>query len=231
MPERLTSNIDVSVDNVIFGFDDDKLKVLVIERKPLENAPESMSAIPGDLVYPDESLDNAAARILKDLTSLEGLFLKQFYAFGDPDRVKDLKDQEWLRSFRANPERRVVTVAYYSLVNMDEYQLIPSHFARKAEWLDVVEVPLLAFDHNKIVSKALEALRYGLEHEQIGFELLPEKFTLTQLQNLYEIILDKKFDKRNFRKNIKKMEHVVPLNEKQEGVLHKPAQLFKFEKD
>lgn len=231
MPERLSGELDVSVDNVIFGFDEDILKVLVIERKPFPDEKKGMNAIPGDLVYPMESLDQAAARVLKDLTSLEGLFLKQFYTFGNPERVKDLKDQEWLRNFRAHPEKRVITVAYYSLIKMDEYQLLPSYFAEKAEWVDVLEVPALAFDHNEIVSKALEALRHGLEMEQIGFELLPEKFTLTQLQNLYEIILNKKFDKRNFRKNIKKMEHVIPLNEKQEGVLHKPAQLFKFEKD
>ncbi len=231
MPERKNGNIDVSVDNVIFGFDEDKLKVLVIQRKSVIQKEPGMNAIPGDLVYPDETLDNAAARVLKDLTSLEGLFLKQFHTFGDPDRVKGIKDQDWLRSFRAHPERRVITVAYYSLVNMDDYQLIPSSFAEKADWIEIGNVPELAFDHNDIVSLALESLRYGLEHDQIGFELLPEKFTLTQLQNLYEIILDKKFDKRNFRKNIKKMEHVIPLNEKQEGVLHKPAQLFKFEKD
>ena len=231
MPERPSGVLDVSVDNVIFGFDENILKVLVIERKPFPDEKKGMSAIPGDLVYPKESLDEAAARVLKDLTSLEGLFLKQFHAFGNPNRVKDLKDQEWLTNFRINPERRVITIAYYSLIKMDEYQLLPSYFAEKAEWVDVLEVPALAFDHNEIVSKALESLRHGLEMEQIGFELLPDKFTLTQLQNLYEIILNKKFDKRNFRKNIKKMEHVIPLNEKQEGVLHKPAQLFKFEKD
>jgi len=230
MPERKSGTIDISVDNVIFGFDDDKLKVLVIERKAISDNKKGMNAIPGDLVYPDESLDEAAARVLRDLTSLEGLFLKQFYTFGDPLRVSDVKDQEWLRSFRANPERRVITVAYYSLVNMTEYQLIPSYFAQKAEWISLEDVPDLAFDHNQIVKQALYSLREGLEKEQIGFELLPEKFTLTQLQNLHEIILDKKFDKRNFRKNAKKMDHLVALNEKQEGVLHKPAQLFKFEK-
>ncbi len=231
MREIKSGNIDVSVDKVIFGFDEDKLKVLVIERKPPTAESQIISAIPGDLVFPSESLDEAASRILKDLTSLEGLYLKQFYAFGDPLRVKTPKDQEWLQSFRANPEKRVITVAYYSLVKMDEYQLIPSYFAQKAEWIDMNCVLELAFDHNAIVDKALEALRYGLEHEQIGFELLPAKFTLTQLQNLYEIILDKKFDKRNFRKNIKKMDQVIPLNEKQEGVLHKPAQLFQFRKE
>jgi 8-oxo-dGTP diphosphatase len=187
-----------------------------------------MNAIPGDLVFPDESLDAAAARVLRDLTSLEGLYLKQFYTFGDPMRVADVKDQEWLRSFRANPEKRVVTVAYYSLVNMRDYQLIPSYFAQKAEWVNVESVPDLAFDHNQIVQQALSTLRDGFLAEQIGFKLLPEKFTLTQLQNLHEIILDKKFDKRNFRKNAKKMNHLIALNEKQEGVLHKPAQLFKF---
>lgn len=223
--------IDLSVDCAVFGFDSDILKVLLIERTAgTKEAPESRVALPGDLVYANESLEESAARVLKELTGIDGIYLKQFHTFGDPDRVKRLKDQEWLRAFRKHPERRVVTVAYYSLVKMDEYEPHASSFARDAKWVDLADVPELAFDHNEILNTAMEVLREELTTKNIGFELLPEKFTLSQLQTLYELILNKKLDKRNFRKNIKKMEQVIPLDEKQTGVLHKPAQLFKFER-
>ncbi|MFN0033004.1 MAG: NUDIX hydrolase [Flavobacteriales bacterium] len=231
--ETETNPMDVSVDCVVFGFDEKKLKVLLIEQKQLGKdklVSHLQTALPGDLVKDDESFDHAAERVLQELTSLQGIYLKQFYAFGDPDRVKKLKDQEWLRTFRAHPERRVVTVGYYSLVNMDEYKPRASSFASKARWVDVYEIPEMAFDHNSIVDKALEMLRHELVADNIGFELLPEKFTLSQLQHLHEIVLDKKLDKRNFRKTALKMEHLHPLDEKQKGVLHKPAQLFQYKR-
>ncbi len=225
--------IDISVDCVVFGFDEKKLKVLLIEQKQPgtdQKVSRLQSALPGDLVQDDESLDDAALRVLKELTSLQGIYLKQFYTFGDPMRVKNLKDQEWLRIFRAHPERRVITVGYYSLVSLEDYKPKASSFAGKTRWLDVYEIPELAFDHNNVVDKALDMLRHELIADNIGFELLPEKFTLSQLQHLYEIVLDKKLDKRNFRKNILKIDRLKPLDEKQQGVLHKPAQLYKFQK-
>jgi len=220
--------MDISVDCVVFGFDDDELKVLLIEQKQPEgkSAIKPQKAVPGDLVRDDEGLDAAAERILNELTSLEGIYLKQFHAFGDPNRVTGLKDRDWLRSFRTHPERRVITVGYYSLVKMDDFNPQAASFAKKAQWIDVYKIPNLAFDHNEIVSEALKVLRHELMADHIGFELLPEKFTLSQLQKLYEIILDKKLDKRNFRKNILRTDTVTPLEEKQSGVLHKPAQLF-----
>jgi 8-oxo-dGTP diphosphatase len=225
--------IDISVDCVVFGFDEKKLKVLLIEQKQPgtdKKVSRLQSALPGDLVQDEESLDDAALRVLKELTSLQGIYLKQFYTFGDPMRVKNLKDQEWLRTFRAHPERRVITVGYYSLVSLEDYKPKASSFAGKTRWLDVYEIPELAFDHNNVVDKALDMLRHELIADNIGFELLPEKFTLSQLQHLYEIVLDKKLDKRNFRKNILKIDRLKPLDEKQQGVLHKPAQLYKFQK-
>jgi 8-oxo-dGTP diphosphatase len=225
--------MDVSVDCVVFGFDDQKLKILLIEQKqPSDGATIKLQkALPGDLLKDDESLDDAARRVLHELTTLEGIYLKQFQAFGDPNRVRGLKDQEWLRSFRNHPERRVLTVGYYSLVKMDEFNPKAASFAGKAQWIDVYKVPLLAFDHNDIIDQALKMLRHELIADHIGFELLPDKFTLSQLQRLHEIILDKKLDKRNFRKNILKNDRVKALNEKQQGVLHKPAQLFKFNRE
>lgn len=228
----LSTPMDVSVDCVVFGFDDQKLKILLIEqRQPTDGSTIKLQkALPGDLVKDDESLDEAARRVLLELTSLEGIYLKQFQAFGDPNRVRGLKDQEWLRSFRNNPERRVMTVGYYSLVKMEDFNPKAASFAGKAQWIDVYKVPLLAFDHNDIIDDALKMLRHELVADNIGFELLPDKFTLSQLQRLHEIILDKKLDKRNFRKNILKNDRVTALNEKQKGVLHKPAQLFTFNK-
>jgi 8-oxo-dGTP diphosphatase len=228
-----TTLMDVSVDCVIFGFDERKLKVLIIDQKQVaKNHPVShlQSALPGDLVQPSESFDHAAQRVLKELTNLSGIYLKQFYAFGSPDRVRKQKDQEWLVALRPNPERRVVTIGYYSLVNMDDFKPKAASFAGKARWVDVYEIPSMAFDHNEIVDKALEMLRHELIADNIGFELLPEKFTLSQLQHLYEIVLDKKMDKRNFRKNVLKMEQLQPLDEKQTGVLHKPAQLYQYQR-
>lgn len=225
--------MDVSVDCVIFGFDDNQLKVLLIQQKSPEVRSKSFKAqkaLPGDLVQDEESFDAAAARVLRELTSLEGIYLKQFYAFGDPNRIRGLKDQEWLRMFRTHPERRVVTIGYYSLVKVEDIHPRASSFAGKVQWVDVYKVPELAFDHNEIVERALAILRYELTADHIGFELLPDKFTLTQLQRLYEIILDKKLDKRNFRKNILRTDTVKPLEEKQTGVLHKPAQLYSVKK-
>jgi 8-oxo-dGTP diphosphatase len=177
----------------------------------------------------NEGLDQAAQRVLFELTQLEGVYLKQFRAFGDPNRVKDLKDRAWLQSVRNLPDQRVVTVGYYGLVSLQDYEPRPSSFAGGVQWSELNEVGPLAFDHNSILDEAFETLQEQLESQHISFELLPKKFTLTQLQALYEIVLNKKLDKRNFRKNVKKMSHVVPLDEKQTGVMHKPAQLFSYE--
>jgi 8-oxo-dGTP diphosphatase len=223
--------MDVSVDCVLFGFDDRKLKVLLIEQRQPgkeKKIQKLQTALPGDLLKENESLNDAAKRVMKELTSLKGIYLKQFHTFGDPMRVKNLKDQDWLRLFRANPERRVITVGYYSLVKMEDYEPKASSFAGKAKWVDVYSIPELAFDHNEIVDRAIDILRHELIADNIGFELLPEKFTLTELQHLHEIILNKKLDKRNFRKNVLKMEHLKPLEEKQKGVLHKPAKFYQY---
>jgi 8-oxo-dGTP diphosphatase len=163
-----------------------------------------------------------------ELTSIDNIFLKQFHSFGNPNRVRDDKDQEWLQTYREFPNKRVITVAYYALVSLYDYTPSPSSFAGKTQWVQVEDVPNLAFDHNHILNFAIDILREQLEPHHIGFELLPKKFTLSQLQHLHELVLDKKLDKRNFRKNVKRMEYVVALDEKQKGVLHKPAQLFSF---
>lgn len=228
---RRPLTFDVSVDNVVFGFDGEDLQVLLIRQGlPGENVDEGRfhMAVPGDLVLLEEGLDEAAARILSNLTSIKGIYLKQFYTFGAPDRVFDEKDKEWLTKMRRYPDRRVVTVGYYSLVALADYLPKPSSFASQAEWCPLHKIPTLAFDHNTIVQAGLEKLREDVVHRNIIFKLLPEKFTLGQLQRLHEIILEKTLDKRNFRKNVKRMAEVVALDEKQAGVLHKPAQLYTY---
>lgn len=226
--------LHLSVDCVLFGYDDAGLKVLLINQKrtePADSNVKPMSQLPGDLILLDEGLDEAAARVLYELTQLNGVYLKQFHAFGDPNRVKDLKDRAWLRSVRTQPEQRVVTVGYFGLVSLHDFNPKPASFAGSADWIDLQDIGELAFDHNEILSGAIDALQSQLESQHISFELLPKKFTLSQLQGLYEVVLEKKFDKRNFRKNVKKMNHVIPLDEKQQGVMHKPAQLFSFNRD
>ncbi len=228
--QNRVQNPNISVDCVLFGFDGENLKVLLIKQKSLGKKGESKFALPGDLVFDNEDLDKAAVRVLEELTSLENISMYQFHTFGNVNRVKEVKDQEWLRTFRVKPEARVITVGYYSLVNLNEYNPKPASFAGKAIWHDAFDIPCLAFDHNNIFSKAFQTLRTEFNTKSRGFELLPKKFTLTQLQTLYEMILDKKLDKRNFRKKFKKEGSLIPLDEKQEGVLHKPAQLYKYSK-
>ncbi|MCK5781230.1 MAG: NUDIX hydrolase [Flavobacteriales bacterium] len=228
MSEQVQLNLDISVDCVVFGFHENKLRVLLIEREQNSDEKGCVYALPGDLVFSQEHIDHAAERVLFELTNLKGIYLEQFHTFGDPKRVSTEKDQKWLKSIRKDPNARVITIAYFSLVKMEDYVPSPSSFAERAEWKDVSDIPQLAFDHNAILDKALEVLRNKVANNKIGFELLPEKFTLGQLQQLYEVILDKQLDKRNFRKSIKKIDTIKALEEKQKGVLHKPAQLFTY---
>ena len=187
-------------------------------------------ALPGDLVGISEDLLEGAARILKSLTSLDNLFLKQFRVFGSPERTKQKKDQSWLKMYRKKPKERVVTVGYIALVKMEDYVPHASSFAVDAEWVELSKVSSeLAFDHNIILDNGIAYLRDQL-NPQLAANLLPSKFTLSQLQNLYEILLDQKLDKRNFRKNILKIDVIRKTEEKQKGVSHKPAHLYTYKK-
>ncbi len=229
-----TLNPHVSVDCVVFGFDSERLKVLLVERKIIsDNQNKTVSRdlkLPGDLVRDDENLNNSAIRVLKELTGLDNIYLEQFYSFGNPDRINNPKDLNWLITTSNLPIQRVVTVAYYSLVKLDISNISPSSEEYNYNWHNVKDVPKLAFDHNNILDKGLEALREKIKSEPVGFELLPKKFTKNQLQKVYEEILGVQLDNRNFRKKLSNLKYIVPLNEKQKGVSHKPAQLYKFEK-
>ena len=222
------SLINLSVDCVVLGFDEDqKLKVLLI-KKFINEKNDYQFALPGDLVGLNEDLHIAAQRILNSLTSIDNLFLEQFSVFGDPERTNDIKDQSWLKMYRRAPKERVVTVGYIAMVKMEDYLPHASSFAIDAEWIELEKVSSeLAFDHNIILNSGIEYLRNQLDHKLVT-NLLPSKFTLSQLQNLYEILLDQKLDKRNFRKNISKDVLIIKTDEKQKGVPHKPAHLYTY---
>lgn len=217
---------------MIFGFNGDQLKVLLIDREQDDaKMDEKVYALPGNLIREDENLDEAAERVLYELTGLEDIFLEQFGSFGDPNRLTKERDLEWLKSIRAEPDARVITVAYYSLIRADQYEIHASSFAKDAFWHDIDDLPNLGFDHREIIEAALAELKFKSKYQPLGFELLPEKFTLGQLQKLYEAILSTDLDKRNFRRKIMKMSFLVPLKEKQIGVPHKPARYYTFDKE
>ena len=221
-------NPHISVDCVVFGFDFEKLNVLLIDRGSNDT---SRMALPGNLIYNSENLYEAATRVLEELTGIKNIYLEQIGAFGDPLRSKKQSDQEWLKAIRSEPGARVITVAYFSLVKMADYIPHASSFAKVASWVSVKEISELAFDHLEILSTAKETLKQKIKIQPIGFNLLPEKFTLSQLHRLYEAILEKPLDKRNFRRKILKLDIISPLREKQSGVPHKPSQLYKFNKE
>lgn len=203
----------LTTDCIIFGFDEVELKVLLIERgiEPYKG----QWAFPGGFVQMDETTEEGAKRELFEETGLKNVFIEQLFTFSDVDR---------------DPRGRVVSVAYYALVNLKEHKAVAGDDAAKAKWFSVKKVPSLAFDHEKIFRMAMYRLKGKIRYQPIGFELLPEKFTLTDLQHLYELTLEIKLDKRNFRKKILKMDLLIELDEKQENVAHKAAKFHKFNK-
>jgi 8-oxo-dGTP diphosphatase len=203
----------VTVDCVVFGLDDEDLKVLLIRRDlpPFEDK----WALPGGFVRLDETLDEAARRELQEETSLERVFLEQLYTFGGIDR---------------DPRERVITVAYYALVRLSDHRVQAATDARDAVWFAMDDLPPLAFDHDQILETAHQRLQGKVRYQPIGFELLPPKFTLTQLQKLYEIVLGRVLDKRNFRKKIQGMGILEELDEVEKDVAHRAARLYRFDK-
>ena len=204
----------LTVDCVIFGLnlDEETLKVMLIQRdvEPYEG----VWAIPGGIVRPGETLMQAATRELEEETGIKDVFLEQLYTFGDPDR---------------DPRGWIVSVAYYALVSPDKHDIRATADAREAQWFPVTSVPRLAFDHEEILARALERIRGKLTYAPLGFELLPQKFTIKQLQKVYEIVLGRTLDNRNFRKKIFAMDVLRELGEMQKGVPHRAARLYKFD--
>ncbi|TVQ03648.1 MAG: NUDIX domain-containing protein [Balneolaceae bacterium] len=215
MPE-LYENVDrfpVALDAIIFGFDRDNLKLLLIKRD-FEPKKGEWSLM-GGFLKSDESLDEAASRILTNLTGLKNIYLEQLYGFGEIDR---------------DPVERTISIAYYSLINILDHnkELVKQYSAR---WFPIDDLPDLIFDHLKMVEAAKARLRYKAARQPVGFELLPEKFTLPELQQLYESIYETDLDKRNFRRRILSMGVLVKTNEKQKGFSKKGAYLYKFDKN
>ena len=203
----------VTVDCVVFGLDERDLKLLLIQRK---NSPfQGQWALPGGFVEMDETLEEAARRELFEETGMSNVFLEQLYTFGAVDR---------------DPRDRVVSVAYYALVKPADHRVHAASDASDASWFSVGSTLRLAFDHNEILRRASDRLRAKVRYQPIGFELLPKKFTLRQLQQLYETILDRTLDKRNFRKKILGMGLLEELEEVESQVPHRAARLYRFNK-
>jgi 8-oxo-dGTP diphosphatase len=204
----------VTVDVVVFALADEDLKVLLVQRK---YAPfEGVWAIAGGFVRLDESLEEAAARELVEETGVSGVYIEQLYTFGKPDR---------------DPRTRVITVTYIALVPHDAIQHRPSGDAAKTAWFSMFDLPDLAFDHAEILDYALTRLRYKLEYTSVGFQLLPDLFTLTELQRAYEIILAEPLDKRNFRRKILSADILEETGEKKRDGEGRPAKLYRYRQD
>lgn len=202
----------LTVDCVVFGFDEGALKVLLIRRgiEPYRNR----WALPGGFVRQEETLDDAARRELQEETGLQKVYLEQLYTFSEIKR---------------DPRERVISVAYFALVRRAEHLPQAATDAAEAAWFELKKIPRLAFDHTKILQTALERLRGKIRWQPVGFELLPIKFTLSQLQELYETILGRDLDKRNFRKKLLALDLLVALDETTTATSRRPAQLFCFE--
>jgi hypothetical protein len=201
-------NIAVSVDCVIFGYDNKELKVLLI-KSDLEEFIGLWSLL-GDLVRPDENLDSAPYRVLKERTGMDDVYLEQVHTFGELGR---------------HPSGRVITAAYYSLIDIKHHKLKLTH--NELHWHKVNDIRKLAFDHKRILDTSLERLREQVMEHPIIFNLLPEKFSLRELQDLYQAILGVDLDRRNFRKKIAHKDWLIDLEEMENDVPHRPGKLYK----
>ncbi|MDQ3366495.1 MAG: NUDIX hydrolase [Myxococcota bacterium] len=203
----------VTVDCVVFGLDETDLKVLLIQRRlqPFQHA----WALPGGFVHLDETLDVAARRELQEEAGVTDVYLEQLYTFG---------------ALARDPRERVVTVAYYALAKLSDHRIRAATDAMGVGWFALDDLPKLAFDHAEIVAMAQDRLRGKVRYAPVGFELLPPRFSLTQLQRLYEIILGSELDKRNFRKKILSMDLLVETDEVEQGVRHRAARLYRFDR-
>lgn len=204
----------ITIDCVIFGFDKGSLEVLLVQHG--EGISKGKWGLPGGWINKKESTDDAAHRLLNELTALDHIYLEQLKAFGNPDRF---------------PLRRVITIGYYALIKREDYNIKAGFTASDAKWYKINEIPDLIYDHNEILAYSLKHLRNRVKQTPIGFNLLPEKFTLLQLMHLYEEILGIEMDKSNFRRKILHMKLLVALDEKQQDVSHRAAKLYKFDSE
>lgn len=204
----------VTVDTVIFSLVDEKLKVLLTRRK--QRPFIGVWAIPGTFVRIQESLEQAARRALSDKTGVKDVYIEQLYTFGDPDR---------------DPRTRVITIAYFALIPFATIEQNSHPTESESDWFSMFDLPELAFDHGEILDYALTRLRYKLEYTSVGFQLLPDVFTLTELQTAYETILGEALDKRNFRRKILSSEVLEETGRKKKDGEGRPAKLYRYRED
>ena len=229
--QQSLANNHISVDCVVIGFDGEQLKVLLINRTGEEGGTiyHDMK-LPGSLIYTDEDLDEAAERVLCELTGVKNINLMQFKAFGSKNRTSNPKDVRWLERAMQSRVERIVTIAYLSMVKIDR-SMDKSLEAHQARWISLQDVKMLAFDHNQIIQEAMQYIRQVIEfNPSVLFNLLPRKFTASQLRVLFELIYDKVIDVRNFHKKIATWSFIIPLEERQKGVAHRAARYYKFDK-
>ena len=219
----------VSVDCVVFGFDlENRLNILLVQRYLDEMPKERQKRLPGSLIFNDENVDDAAQRVLYELTGIKKMVLKQFKCFVDPLRASNQDDVQWMeKEYMLNIDR-IITVAYLSLCKID--QKINSTKYDTVDWHPIDEIPLLPFDHNKIISESLIEIRKWIESDfSIIFELLPKKFTIRQLYQLYSALSEKRIDIKNFHKKISSFNYIIPLEEIETNVSHRAARYYRFD--
>lgn len=223
---------NLSVDCVIFGFQNNMLSVLLTERTltgPQDQILFSDYTLQGHHIYIGEKPETAAARVLYDKTGLTNIYLEQFHTFGDTDRLMKTKDQLWLKMKYPEVDKHVVSIAYYSLVNIEKIK--SQHQLPESRWFPINELPELGYDHDKIIEVALEKLRQKVKDAPILFEVLPERFTMSQLQKAYEVLMGTVYDRRNFRKKVIQTPYVIALNEKRKTGTKKTPIKFMFSRD
>ena len=215
----------VSTDCVIFGFHNNELKVLLLKWKDKDSW-----CLPGGFVRRDESLEDSALRVLNERTGLENIFLQQFQAFGDPQREKNKSTVTPIGNVKSWIAGRFITIGYWALVEYSKVMPRADWLSDECRWWDLPNIPKLIFDHNTIVARALEALRMSLNDHPVGYNLLPEKFTMPDLQRLYETILGTPLDRRNFQKKMLALNVLERLAERKTGGAHKAPYLYRFDK-
>ena len=232
MSQIRSYNPYVSIDCVVFGFDGKDLKVLLIKRHIEENTGEyNDKKLPGSIIYMDEDLDEATTRVLAELTGLKNIPLSQFHSFGNPLRTGNPRDILWLERTMKTKIERIVTIGYVALIKINRKITLNSQNT-SAAWYNVDEVKEmnLAMDHNLIVQKGLDHIKWWLNAEpHLMFKLLPTKFTVSQLRLLYDEINQTKSDVRNFQKKINQWHNLVMLDEFEKGVPHRAGRLYKYQ--
>jgi len=220
---------NISVDCIIFGFNQSELKVLLLKVKYA-----GLWALPGGFILQEEHMDDAAKRILKERTGVNDIYMQQFHVFSQPDRSTKKINKQFLKNAGVEMDdswmfERFISVGYSALVDFTKVQPVADNLSAACEWANINTIPEMILDHRDILQKALENLRLQLNYHPVGYNLLPEKFTMPELQKLYETILDRKLDRRNFQRKIMSTGILKKLNEIKKGVAHKAPFLYKFD--